>query len=224
MLFSLAPGPGAGRDEALDRAAGLLRRGGVVAFATDTYYALGADPLNAEAVARVLRIKQRGPEVPLPVLVSGPDQADQVLGCRIPPELRPLVDSCWPGPLTLVLPASRMLPPGVTGPGGTVGLRWPAWTAAEDLLRRFGGPITGSSANRSGEGAAIRAGDVFSRLGSDVDMVLDSGDAPGGGESTVVRWERSGPSAQMQIIREGRITLDQVLKLTGLPAFRGPAR
>jgi L-threonylcarbamoyladenylate synthase len=201
-MLSLASGPAGARKAALDRAAGLLRRGGVVAFATDTYYAIGADPLNAEAVARVFRIKGRGTDSPLPVLVNGPEQAEQLLGCPMPADVRPLAAACWPGPLTLVLPARRELPPGLIGPGGAVGVRWPHWPAAEELLHCFGGPITGSSANRSGAGAPFRAAEVAAGL----------------------CWEPAGTSARLRIIREGPITLEDIMKLTGLPVSGGPAR
>ena len=223
-LLGLAPGPTGGRRDALERAAERLRMGGVVAFATDTYYALGADPLNAEAVARVFRIKGRGADSPLPVLVNGSEQAEQLLGCPLPADARPLAEACWPGPLTLVLPARRALPAGVAGPGGLVGVRWPDWPVAEELLQRFGGPITGSSANRSGAGAPCRAVEVAAALGTDVDLVLDSGDSPGGGGSTVLVLEPGEGQARLRIIREGRITLEEIMKLTGLPVSGGPAR
>lgn len=218
VLLSLAPGPGTEREAALERAAEVLRQGGVIAFATDTFYALGADPLNDAAVDRVFRIKRRRRQAPLPILVRGMEQAEAVLGGDLPRCVRPLLDACWPGPLTLVLRARRPLPDGVAGPDGMVGLRWPGWMAAEALLQRFGRAITGSSANRSGSGGPHSGGRVLELLGMEVDLVLDSGPSPGGPGSTVVRLMEGGGAARLRLIREGRIPLERLKETSGLEA------
>jgi L-threonylcarbamoyladenylate synthase len=216
LLLSLDPGPGTEWEKALERAAAVLREGGVVSFATDTYYALGADPLNDSAVDRVFRIKRRDRSSPLPVLVGGVEQARAVLGGTFPRAVMPLLEACWPGPLTLVLPARRQLPAGVAGPDGTVGLRWPDWPIAEALLERFGGAITGSSANRSGNGGSLCGAAVPAGLGGEVDLVLDTGPSPGGPGSTVAGFVQTGGTARLRLIREGRISADSLARLSGL--------
>ncbi len=216
-LLSLASGPGTDRDAALERAAELLRRGGVVSFATDTYYALGVDPLNGSAVDRVFRIKQRRRSMPLPVLVAGMEQAEALLGRPLPAAAAPLVEACWPGPLTLVLAGSRLLPEGVAGPGGTVGLRWPRWPDAEALLRHFGGCITGSSANRTGTGGPDLGTVVAEQLGDELDLVLDSGPSPGGPGSTVIRLEEDRDGSRLVLLRPGRLDPDWLSEISELP-------
>ncbi len=216
VLLSLSPDPGTSWEAALERAAKMLHEGGVVSFATDTYYALGADPLNEMAVERVFRIKHRRRWAPLPVLVNGPGQAEALLGAALPRAVMPLIEAFWPGPLTLVLPASRPLTAGIAATDGTVGLRWPAWPAAEALLERFGAPITGSSANRSGSdgphlGTAVRTG-----LGGEVDLVLDTGPSPGGPGSTVVGIFEQGGATRLKLIRRGRIPLERLVEHSGL--------
>ncbi len=223
VLLSLAPLPGTEWEMALERAAAVLHEGGVVSFATDTYYALGADPLNDTAVDRVFRIKRRRRTAPLPVLVSGLDQAETLLGGALPRAVTPLLEACWPGPLTLVLPARRPLPHGVAGPDGTVGLRWPDWPVAQALLRRFGGAITGSSANRSGDHGQHRGSAVPAGLGGEVDLVLDTGPSPGGPGSTVVGFIEHGGRARLRLFRAGRIPLERLAELSGLETDTSPA-
>ncbi len=215
VLLSLAPDPGRLRDEALERAVSVLREGGVVSFGTDTFYALGADPLNGTAVDRVFSIKRRRREAPLPVLVCGLAQAEVLLGRALPQSVLPLLKACWPGPLTLVLQAQRTLPDGVSGPDGTVGLRWPNCPAAEALLQRFGGAITGSSANRSGLDGLDSGSAVADLLAGEVDLVLDSGPSPGGPGSTVVRVAES-CGDRLSLIREGRIPVERLKEISGL--------
>lgn len=227
MSESLRLSPDSGPDgawkAALERAAAVVRGGGVISHATDTYYSLSADPLNAEAVRRVFRIKRRPAAMPVPVLVGGVAQAERFLGGALPPAVRPLVDALWPGPLTLVLPAGRALPRGVAGPDGFVGLRWPDSPVAEALLRFRGAPITGSSANRSGDPGPSTAAAVLAGLGDDLDLVLDSGPSPGGPGSTVVRFIASRGTSRLQLIREGRVAAERLTVLSGLETERATA-
>jgi L-threonylcarbamoyladenylate synthase len=227
VIESLRLGPDPGSDgawkAALERAAAVLHGGGVVSHATDTYYSLSADPLNAAAVRRVFRIKRRPVTAPVPVLVDGVAQAEALLGAPLPRVVRPLVDACWPGPLTLVLSARRELPAGIAGPDGCVGLRRPDWPAAEALIRFLGVPLTGSSANRSGDPGPATAAEVLDGLGSDLDLVLDSGPSPGGPGSTVVRLIETFDGARLQLIREGRVPAEQLAVLSGLETDRSPA-
>jgi len=216
LRLSPDPGSGGAWKAALDRAAAVLRGGGVISHATDTYYSLSADPLNAEAVRRVFQIKRRPTAMPVPVLVGGVAQAERLLGRALPPAVRPLVEALWPGPLTLVLPARRVLPRGVAGPDGFVGLRWPDAPAAEALLRHRGAPLTGSSANRSGDPGPSTAAAVLAGIGDDLDLVLDSGPSPGGPGSTVVRLIESTDTSRLQLIREGRVPAERLTVLTGL--------
>lgn len=223
VLLSLAPDQGKSWEAALERAAMLLREGGVVSFATDTYYALGVDPLNGIAVDRVFRIKHRRRWAPLPVLVNGLAQAEVLLGRTFPRAAIPLIETFWPGPLTLVLSAGRPLPAGVAGTDGTVGVRWPAWPVAEALLERFGAPITGSSANRSGSEGPNRGTAIPTGLGGEVDLVLDTGPSPGGPGSTVVRVFEQDGAVRLRLIRPGRIPVERLVEYSGLEIDLSPA-
>ena len=153
----------------IERAAGLLRAGAVVAFPTDTVYGLGA--ATPEAVSRVYGLKGREASKPLILMAAG--AAD--LGVRLNAAARTLAERHWPGPLTLVVP---------DGHRGTVGVRVPAHELMLALLRRTG-PLWTTSANRSGEPDCLTADEVAADL-PEVDAVLDGGRAPGGVPSTVL--------------------------------------
>jgi L-threonylcarbamoyladenylate synthase len=214
----LRTGPPEGRqwDRALDRTVKVLKAGGVVSFATDTFYAIGADPLNTEAVSRVYRIKARDTASPIPLLVSGLEEAREITGEALPAGLCRILVRFWPGPLTVVLPCRRALPAGVRARDGTVGLRWPGWAHAESLLRRFGGPLTGSSANRSGAPEPTGGEQVCQELGRDLDLVLDTGPTPGGPGSTVVGVTSDARGeVELSLIRPGGIALEELRKITG---------
>jgi tRNA threonylcarbamoyl adenosine modification protein (Sua5/YciO/YrdC/YwlC family) len=185
---------------ALQYAVRLILSGKVVAFPTDTFYGLGADPFNLAAVSEIFRIKRRTADRPLPLLVNSIDQALDL--AEDPPRLFfILAEKFWPGPLTLVVPASRQLPLKVTANTGKVGLRWPRAALATALIAAVARPLTGTSANLSEMPACSTAVDVDSQVGSVLPLILDGGPTQGGLASTVV--ELAGDSGK--ILRSGGV-------------------
>jgi L-threonylcarbamoyladenylate synthase len=173
-------------DEAISEVAAILRSGGLVAFATETVYGLGADATNAAAVARIFAAKGRPADNPLIVHVVGLEAAEDY--ADFGEEARALAAAFWPGPLTIVAPLREdaRLADAVTAGLPTVALRAPAHSSAQSLLRAADRPIAAPSANRSGHVSATTAQHVAADLGGAVDMILDSGPCPGGLESSIV--------------------------------------
>ncbi len=189
----------------LEYAVRLILAGKVVAFPTDTFYCLGADPFNLAAVSEVYRIKGRTADRPLPLLVASLDQASDLT--TDPPALFfKLAEKFWPGPLTIVVPASRQIPLKVTGNTGKVGLRWPRAPLAVALIAAAARPLTGTSANLSEHPACATAEEVDEQVGKTLPLILDAGPAEGELASTVV--ELAGEEAR--IVRRGPVTEDHL--------------
>ena len=169
----------------LEYAVRMIIAGKVVAFPTDTFYGLGADPFNLAAVSEVFRIKRRTSERPLPLLVASIDQAADLT--HDPPQLFfTLAKRFWPGPLTLVVPASRQISLKVTANTGKVGLRWPHAILATSLIEASGRPLTGTSANLSELPACSTAAEVDRQIGDLLPLILDGGPTQGELASTVL--------------------------------------
>lgn len=199
----------------IEQAARVLAEGGIVAFPTDTVYGLGVDVFNADALARLRAAKGRQEDAPFPVLLAGMEQLDMVVQ-PVPPEIDPLTEKFWPGALTLVLPTSVKLPPALLR-DGRVGVRLPDDPICRRLIFQLGHPITGTSANQTGQPPAMTADDVRRTLGGKVDFILDAGRAQGGTPSTVLNLGPEGAS----VLREGAIPTDiliQTAKSLGIPA------
>jgi L-threonylcarbamoyladenylate synthase len=194
------------------RAVGVLRDGGLVAFPTETVYGLGADASSPAAVRRLFAVKGRPADHP--VIVHLGDAA--LLGewaATVPEPAARLARTCWPGPLTVVVPRAARVPDAVTGGLDTVGLRVPDQPLARDLLRAFGGGIAAPSANRFGRVSPTTAADVRADLGDDVDLVLDGGPCRVGVESTIVDCTGTSPA----ILREGGVTRGRIEEVLGAP-------
>ncbi len=188
----------------------LILDGKVVAFPTDTFYCLGADPFNLKAVSDVFRIKRRTAGRPLPLLVASLDQAADLTAD--PPALFfKLAAKFWPGPLTLVVPASRLIPLKVTGNTGKVGLRWPKAPLAVALIAAAARPLTGTSANRTEHPACTTADEVDKQLGDTLPLILDGGPTEGQLASTVVELV----GEQGRILRPGPITESELKEFLG---------
>jgi L-threonylcarbamoyladenylate synthase len=180
-------------DAVLTDAVATLRRGGLVAFPTETVYGLGADASNPDAVRRLFDVKGR--PVDHPVIVHlGDSAALDDWSDTLSPEARKLADAYWPGPLTLVVSRSAHVLDAVTGGHDRVGLRVPDQPIALALLRAFGGGVAAPSANRFGRVSPTSAQDVRDDLGADVDLVLDGGPCRVGVESTIVDCSGSEPA------------------------------
>ena len=203
---------GNGHDEAaLVEAARVLRSGGVLAIPTESYYALAASAASVEGVQRVVRIKGRPEGKPILVLIGDRSQLTG-LATGVPAAAAVLMDRFWPGPLTLILPAVSSLPPEITSGTGTVGVRLSGWAPLVPLLKRVG-PLTGTSANRSGAPSLRTAASVAGELGMEVDLILDGGATPGGPPSTVVNTVGT-----LRMVREGLVSrqdLQQALQSIG---------
>src|SRR5271170_4403605 len=169
----------------IERAVEILRSGGLVAFATETVYGLGADATNARAVAKIFSIKGRPTTNPLIVHVADVSVAKRYVTAW-PESAERLARAFWPGPLTMVLPKSEAIVPAVTAGLPTVAIRCPDHPIALALLKKFSGPIAAPSANRSNRISPTTADHVRREFGNDVDLILDGGDCRVGIESTVV--------------------------------------
>lgn len=196
--------------QTLECAARLIAAGKIVAFPTDTVYGLGADPFNLAAVTEVYRVKGRSFNRPLPLLVKSLDQAME-LTADPPRVFFDLAAKYWPGPLTLVVPASRLIPLKVTANTGNVGLRWPHAELAVALIRAAGRPLTGTSANLSDRGVCKTAAEVADQIGQNLPLILDGGPAGNEVASTVVDLTRPRP----QIVRHGPVSEDDLKEYLG---------
>jgi L-threonylcarbamoyladenylate synthase len=194
----------------LERAAAVLRAGGLVAFPTETVYGLGANALDPAAVARIFAAKGRPADNP--VIVHAPDAETAWRVTTGPtPLARRLAEVFWPGPLTLVLPAADALPRAATAGLPSVAIRVPDHPVALALLRAAGVPVAAPSANRSGRPSPTAAAHVVDDLGDVVDVVVDGGPCRVGVESTVVDARGDVPI----VLREGGISREQLLAVTG---------
>lgn len=185
----------------VQRAAEILKRGGLVAFPTETVYGLGADASSRQAVARLYAAKRRPADHPVIVHFASAQAAFE-WAREIPQAARALAARFWPGPLTMILKRSARAGDFVTGGQDTVGLRVPKHPVAQALLHAFAGGIAAPSANRFGQVSPTTAAHVREDLGKDVDLVLDGGPSEVGIESSIV--DLSG--AQPVLLRPGLIS------------------
>lgn len=204
----------AGTAAAIAEALGALRAGGVVAIPTDTVYGLAAALDQPAAIERIYALKGRDDGKPIPVLVSDAATAAS-LSVGFPEVATKLARRFWPGPLTLVVPASRSVPAGVLRGGSTVGLRMPAHAMALELLAA-GGALAVTSANRSGDREALSAGEVYEMFGETVDVIVDGGVCAGGRASTVVEVQAGG----LLLLREGELSEAALLAVLGGTPWR----
>ncbi len=196
----------------IDRALEVLGNGGLVAIPTETVYGLAADADNEIAVRRIFAVKGRPADHPLIIHLASASQLD-AWSSAPPTTARVLADTCWPGPLTVLVPRAERVLAEVTGGRPTVGLRVPAHPLSLELLRRFGGGLAAPSANRFGRVSPTTAAHVVADLGGEVDFVLDGGPCPVGVESTIVDCTTDPP----QVLRPGAITAEQIHALLGAP-------
>jgi L-threonylcarbamoyladenylate synthase len=186
-------------DGSISSAAGIIRNGGIIIFATDTVYGIGCDPRNAEAVEKVFLLKRREAK-PVPLLCDKIETAMSI--AKLGPYGVELAKRYWPGALTIVVPISAQLPFPIDQGSGMVGVRVPNSEPCRSLLSACGGILTGTSANLSGEPPCRSAEEAFRHFGKSVDLVLDGGYLHGL-ESTVARLTGKG----IEILRQGSVII-----------------
>ncbi len=196
--------------EFIAQAAEILRAGGTVAFPTETVYGLGANALDAAAIAKIFAAKQRPAWDPLIVHVTNAAMLARVVA-KVSPAAQRLMDAFWPGPLTLLLPRNASLPLEVTAGRELVGVRMPAHPVAQALIAACGLPIAAPSANRFGHTSPTTAAHVLDDLDGRIDMVLDGGPTAHGVESTVLEVRNSGAI----VYRPGAISIEALHSLVG---------
>ncbi len=189
----------------IEQAAERIRQGGLVAFPTDTLYALGADPFNAQAVQRVFRAKHRPPDMGLPLLLANSEML-QDTASEVPPLAIALAERFWPGSLTLIVPKAHTISSSVTGGHGTVAVRVPNHPLALSLIAAVGGPVTGTSANITGGPDPSTPDQVRKQLGVSCDMVLDGGEAALGVPSTIIDLSGDRPT----LVRAGAVPWEEI--------------
>ena len=176
--------PESPQPEVLERAAAAIRRGQVVAIPTDALYTLVADPYNLRAVTQVFKAKGREPHLSLPILIRDTLMAEE-LASELNNRFFLLARRFWPGPLTIIVPASARVPLKVTGNTGRLALRQPRSAVASQLVALTGQPLIATSANISGSPTCASGIDVFALMDGRVDLVLDGGTCTGLGSTTV---------------------------------------
>lgn len=190
--------------------AGIIRNGGLVAFATETVYGLGANALNSEAVAQIFEVKQRPFFDPLIVHISNINQLDE-LTFGLSKQAEKLAGHFWPGPLTLVVPKKKIIPDLVTAGLESVAIRIPAHPVARQLLEMTNLPIAAPSANKFGCLSPTRAVHVVEQLGNEIQLILDGGPCIVGVESTVIQCTADLPI----LLRPGGISLEEIEACVG---------
>ena len=198
----------------LRMARGAIGRGRLVVIPTDTVYGVAADAFNAGAVQSLLDAKGRGRQSPPPVLIGGVETLP-ALAETITPEMTKLAEAFWPGGLTIVVPARPTLTWDLGETNGTVAVRMPDNTIALELLRETG-PLAVSSANRTGEPAALTAAEAEAQLGDSIDIYLDGGTASDNRSgSTIVDCTPTVNGKPVRILRDGVISRDAIRAVVG---------
>ncbi|HUO44177.1 MAG TPA: L-threonylcarbamoyladenylate synthase [Burkholderiales bacterium] len=196
----------------ITQAVAILKRGGLVAFPTETVYGLGADAGNPAALRRLYEIKGRPASHPVIVHLADAAQLSQ-WAREAPDSAHKLAAAFWPGPLTLILKRAARVGDDITGGQDTIGLRVPAHPVAHALLAAFGGGIAAPSANRFGRVSATTADHVHEEFGDSVDLVLDGGACEVGIESTIIDVSGERPA----LLRPGRISKREIEQVLGAP-------
>ena len=194
-----------GADSSLTILRDVFRRGGIIVYPTETFYGIGVDPFNPEALKKAFALKGRDHTSPFPVIVRDMAMLMDMVE-ELPPVARRLMERFWPGPLTLVLKGRSTLPPLLTAGTGRVGVRISSSDVARRIVEEIGSPITATSANPSGMEPAVNAEKVVEYFPTGVDMVVDGGHLHGKKGSTVVDVRED----RITLIREGEIPFSEL--------------
>lgn len=199
--------PIAPSSHAIDRAAAVIRRGGVVAIPTDALYALCCDPLSLKAVGRIFDAKGREANRSLPLLIDGIVTAEEI-SVEVSPRFRVLARRFWPGPLTIITAGNAKVPLKVTGNTGRLALRQAKAAIPQALIEKIGFPIIATSANLSGKPTCSSGIEAFAVMDGKVDLVLDGGLCVGQGATTIDITE-----PDWQMIKEGAISHREISEI-----------
>ncbi len=194
----------------IKEAAEVIKKGGTVAFPTETVYGLGADALNPEAIRKVFKAKGRPPDNPLIVHIAS-FRGLELIAKRPTKRSLALINCFWPGPLTIILKKKKIVPDIVTGGLDTVAVRMPDNKIALSLIKKAGVPLVAPSANLSGKPSPTRARDVAADLSGKVDLIIDGGRTRIGIESTVIDMTTLPPS----LLRPGGLPVEEIEKVVG---------
>ena len=192
-------------DNLLARAAEIVTAGGLIVYPTETLYGIGADGRNPRAVDAVQRVKKRKDKKPILLIVPSADVLNGLV-TDVSADARRLMETFWPGPLTLVFEAVNGLPEGITQGTGTVGVRVPSSALCLNLLRMCGCPLTSTSANISGQSPPTTVEAIEQELGNGIELFLNGGTLPPSEPSTVIDVSGNVP----RIVREGAVTRDAI--------------
>ncbi|RHQ19449.1 threonylcarbamoyl-AMP synthase [Clostridium sp. AM48-13] len=207
--------------EVLEKAAKIIRAGGLVAFPTETVYGLGANALDEAAAKKIYAAKGRPSDNPLIAHVSCLEEIAPLVS-NMPENGKKLAKAYWPGPMTMVFPKSAIVPYGTTGGLDTVAIRMPSDPIAAELIRLSGVPIAAPSANTSGRPSPTRADHVLQDMDGKIDAIIDGGPVGIGLESTIVDVTEEMP----MVLRPGAITVEMLRETVGEvgidPAILGP--
>jgi L-threonylcarbamoyladenylate synthase len=196
--------------ESLEHALAALTRGEVIVFPTETLYGLGANALNSRAVDKVFQLKGRDRHNPIPVLIADPTMLDMVVA-TIPTIAKALMDTFWPGPLTLVLPARSDIPKPLLNANGGIGVRISSEPIATQLVAGLGRPLTATSANPSGKQPAQTVAEAKGYFSDTIEVFIDGGTLVSKTGSTVAEVLVS----EVKIIREGEIAASALAQAIG---------
>jgi len=203
LPFNFPPSP-----QIIEQAVVCIQAGGVMSVPTDSYYALAVGAFQPTALEQLRAIKGHRDHKPFPVLIGDLSQLDQLVD-DVPEIAQKLMQQFWPGLLTLVLKAKPHESPVLMSESGTIGVRQPNDSRICELLKQTG-PLTGTSANRTGQAPAQSAEKVIQQLGSQIDLILDGGSTPGGLASTVLQVE-----PELRILRQGAIPTHALQQAVG---------
>jgi len=184
-----------------------LKQGGIVAYPTETFYGLAVDPENEQAITDLYALKKREERKPISLIIPDPTHLSSLVSF-VPNGYKGLMDCFWPGPLTLIFSARKHIPSSLTGGTNTLALRVSSHPVAMKLSESWGGALTTTSANISGEEALVTAEDVHAVFGDRVSFVLNGGRTSGGQGSTIIHCTDN--TMECRIIREGVISRDQI--------------
>ena len=197
-------------NEIIEKAAGILQKGGLVAFPTETVYGLGANGLNAEACRKIYEAKGRPSDNPLILHIGDISQLNSIVS-EVPEKAQKVIDAFWPGPVTIVFKKKEIVPDSVSGGLKTVAVRFPSNKISRLIINAAGVPVAAPSANTSGKPSPTKAEHVFHDMNGKIDMIVDGGKCDVGLESTIIDVTGDIPA----LLRPGAVTKEMLERVIG---------